>query len=489
MNYNAWFEHFKEQLQGLREAFETSGSPLSLLAFALKNQKIGAEAYLAWATEFYKLPKLQSRFFTETPVSQEMFAKWATHYPWSSECLPVAEWDGAVIVACLHPPQDFPTNPACAFVLANYDDLVKCWDLLHKKAPALSVVTPPSEDEFPEGMDLTLTSAATLKKTDSFSADELNVSAESETSGEGIDGIFSEATIVDLSGLTKNTPPAEPTKMTPTVEKTVVAEKTVVTETPATKPAPAAKAPAEDSSDLIFLDEPAVAKTSAPHPVAKPTATPAATAVVTPPTPAAVVAQMPSPPPDEKTSSGVFEEQLATKPLPLTPRPTGVAKPTMNPVATGQFSLEKIKKKNSSLLSENIKNVFTEMKTYFEKTMILTLDDEETQLMAFAWDENFQSMKDTSVRFPLKTPSIFNIVVSTQKPFHGYISLNEINEKFFDDWNQGNIPDHVTIVPIVSGEKLVGMLMGFGEKAAYNKTSLQLAERLSTDLMKGFEAA
>ncbi|NUN06042.1 MAG: hypothetical protein HUU57_09795 [Bdellovibrio sp.] len=474
MNYNAWFEHFKEQLQGLTKAFESSGSPLSLLAFALKNQKIDSETYLAWATEFYKLPKLQSRFFTETPVSQEMFAKWATHYPWSSECLPVAEWDGAIIVACLHPPQDFPTNPACAFVLADYHDLVKCWDLLHKKEPIRQVGATLSEVEFPQGMELTVTSATALKKTSSFVADELRP-ADSESDSESPVGLFSEATTVDLKAFNKDLPTVETPKVpkvtSAVLEKPAIAEQTVVTEEPT------AKGAAQESSDLLFLDE-----TPPTIPAVSPDAARTFNA-------APVAAQMPTPPPSEKTSSGVFEEQLATKPVPLTPRPTGVAKPTMNPVATGQFSLEKIKKKNSSLLSENIKSVFTEMKTYFEKAMVLTLDDDETQLMAFAWDENFQSMKDTSVRFPLKTPSIFNIVASTQKPFHGYISLNEINEKFFDDWNQNNIPDHVTIVPILAGEKLVGMLMGLGEKSAYNRASLQLAERLSVDLMKGFEAA
>ncbi len=81
------------------------------------------------------------------------------------------------------------------------------------------------------------------------------------------------------------------------------------------------------------------------------------------------------------------------------------------------------------------------------------------------------------------------MVVSTQKPFHGYISLNEINEKFFEDWNQGRIPDHVTITPILVEEKLVGMLVGFAEKSAYNKVSLHLAEKLSLDFVKGLQAA
>jgi hypothetical protein len=117
------------------------------------------------------------------------------------------------------------------------------------------------------------------------------------------------------------------------------------------------------------------------------------------------------------------------------------------------------------------------------------LDEQETQIVAFAWDENFRDIKDTNMRFPLKTPSIFNIVVSTQKPYHGYVSLNEINERFFDDWNQGRVPDHVTISPLMMGDKLIGLLVGFADKTAYNKVSLALAEKLSTDFTKGLQAA
>ncbi|WP_374032950.1 hypothetical protein [Bdellovibrio bacteriovorus] len=141
------------------------------------------------------------------------------------------------------------------------------------------------------------------------------------------------------------------------------------------------------------------------------------------------------------------------------------------------------------MLNEKIKTILSQMKVHFEKSMILTLDEQETQMTAFAWDENFQGMKDTSMRFPLQTPSIFNIVATTQKPYHGYISLNAINEKFFDGWNQGRIPDHVTVTPIIINEKLVGMLMGFAEKAAYNKVSLTLAEKLSGEFTKGLQAA
>src|SRR5690606_26957692 len=111
MAQNAWIEHFNQQLQGLEEFRQTSGSSLSLLAYAFDQQRLSSEEYLSWAINHYQIPRLQRRFFTEAPPSNEIFAKWSHHYAWSQECLPIAEWDGSLIVACLQPPENFPQTP------------------------------------------------------------------------------------------------------------------------------------------------------------------------------------------------------------------------------------------------------------------------------------------------------------------------------------------------------------------------------------------
>ncbi|MFM6928124.1 MAG: hypothetical protein ACKOX6_06635 [Bdellovibrio sp.] len=445
MSTQAWFEQFKEKLQGLTEVFEQSGTPLSLLGYALKEKRLTSAEYLQWAMTHYKLPLLQARFFTETPPSKEMFAKWATHYPWSAECLPVAEWDGALIVACLQPPQDFPLMPPSVFVLTPLECIEKTW-LTWNHATKKSADTP-------EGIDLSLATPAKQDNPDDlFSLEDLgNSSSEGENAesndsssedqgGSALEGIFDNVTVARL-------------------EKTVIQ-----TMNPLAESEPVGK---EKDAAAIASEKTVI------QPLTK----------VTPMEPT-----VPPPPPIEDAATAPSEDSFSNKPIPIVPRPAGVAKPTMNPVASGHFSLDKLKKKNSALLAEKVKKVLSEMKSHFEKSMILTLDEQETQVTAFAWDENFQGIKDTSLRVPLKSPSIFNIVASTQKPFHGYISLNEINEKFFDDWNNGRIPDHVTISPILLNDKLVGMLVGFAEKSAYNKVSLGLAERLSNDFTKGLAA-
>ncbi|KYG64000.1 hypothetical protein AZI86_14430 [Bdellovibrio bacteriovorus] len=476
MSQNTWFEHFKEQLQGLTEAYESSGSALSLLGYALKEKRLSSEEYLKWAVTHHQLPKLQSRFFTETQLSQEMFAKWATHYRWSAECLPVAEWDGSLIVVCLQPPQDFPSFPTAALVLTELENIEKAWDLFHPKAaaaPAEATVVAPTQ--IPK------------KSSDSFSFEDLGVTPDSEVSettnsgvelssedGEGkeesnpddaLAGLFDGPTVVKLEAVGGSP-----------LEKTVVLEKTAAP-APAPAPVPVAEATVSGLTGLskIVPPEPppsTVPKLEATQPTISVAKTPAG-----------------PPPPPKQSEVDLSDDSFANKKIPIVARPAGVAKPIVNPVASGHFSLEKIKKKNSGTINDRIKEVLSEMKIYFEKSMILTLDEQETQLVAFAWDENFKGIKDTSMRFPLKTPSIFNIVASTQKPYHGYVSLNEINERFFDDWNQGVVPDHVTITPLMVQEKMVGMLIGFADKTAYNKVSLTLAEKLSGEFVKDLQAA
>ena len=495
MSQHAWFEHFKEKLQGLTPAFEDSGTSLSLLGFALKEKHLSTEEYLKWAMTHYRLPLLQSRFFTETPPSPELFAKWSTHYPWSVECLPVAEWDGSLIVACLQPPQDFPSFPSSIIVLTSIENMEATWKHYHPEVKTASTpATTATSTETPDGIDLSVVVAA-KKSSDSFSIEDLGGSSEDASSEEGageekegrLEGLFDGFTVTKLEALPPKTETISATgsQEKPSHSETVIdkdlsqasveeiAEDSLVA---AAKPAaPIPPPPGAKSSILVATSTKATAPASASIDAA---ALPAAAAAVIPPPPQAKEIQTPPP----------FEDSFSNKPIPIAPRPAGIAKPTLNPVANGTFALEKLKKKNTAAVTDRVKKILSEMKVHFEKSMILTLDDQETQAAAFAWDENFKGIKDTAARVPLKTPSIFNIVAATSKPFHGYVSLNEINEKFFEDWNQGRVPDHVTVAPILINDKLVGMLVGFAEKSAYNKSSLNLAEKLTTEFVKGLAA-
>jgi hypothetical protein len=417
-----WQEHFKEQLQGLRESFELSGTALSFLNYALQEKKIAAEEYLKWAQKSYQLPCLHSRFFLETPLSQEMFARWATHYRWSVECLPVAEWDGSLIVACLEPPQDFPDVPTFSFVIAEPEALQNAWQQLH---PSQEATPPPAE--VPDGLSMAAVQSPSEKKEDHR----------------------------DLLNFETHVAP-------PTLVKLDIPE---FKEGDQSQDDPLVAPPKQIANDA--LEHSVVAGKSENSKIIK-----------------TVVPASPHPP----LNPSYQADENRNIPASPTSATALKGKPQSHPAPSTAFALEKIKKQQGSLMAEKVKKALGDMKTHFKKAMILTLDENESQIMVFAWDESFQGIPDTSVRIPLKSPSIFNIVASTQKPFHGYVSLNQLNEKFFEDWNHGSIPDHVTITPVISNDKVIAMLMGFADKSAYNKSSLQWAEKLSAEFIKDLAA-
>ncbi|MNK01275.1 hypothetical protein D3C87_190720 [compost metagenome] len=487
MTQRAWLDHFNQQLQGLEEFYKSSGSSLSLLGYAFDQQRLTSEEFLSWAINHYQIPRLQRRFFTESPPSENLFARWSGHYRWSSECMPVAEWDGNMIVACLEPPQDFPQNPHAVFVLCEYETLKECWEKFHPVAALPSKEVSALMSDSPEGIDFSAATTIAPKSGDSFSFEDLNMegssentnseivleedfseSEQSDSSEGGIDGLLSDFTVTRLEAKPavkkEEDVVAEVAKITPTKESSSFnSEATRIAPNTTAKPAavaslPTAAAPAR----------PAIPPPPAKTPTTTPESAPAATATTPPPFKDVADAQS-------------FASKMAPSAAAVAPKIFPGGKPTITPAAVSNLALEKWKKKYNSQISEKITHVLGQMKNHFEKSLILTLDEKETQVAAFAWDDSFNDIKNTGSRVLLQTPSIFNIVAATQKPFHGYISINEVNEKFFEEWNHGRIPDHVTVSPIVVNEKLVGMLMGLGEKSAYNKTALTSTEKLSND--------
>jgi hypothetical protein len=486
MSQNTWIEHFQHKLQGLSEAHQNSASSLSLLAYSLEQNHLTSEEYLHWAMAHFRLPRLQNRFFTESPPSLQLFTKWKSLYAWRPDCLPVAEWEGSLIVACLEPPQDFSSQQGCIFVLASFESLHDTWQTWNPEnanafAAAPLVATPAAvASESPEGIDLSL--GKTIGKgapKDSFSFEDLaleDAAAEiekpessfnedvalDEEKSEGLEGLFENASVVKLQAQAAGeavTPAPAANDVAPVLVATAAdktANKSLL--------APIAEEISEVSDVSVISEDSGVFDTeekTSMGPAPRESA-------------AAVSTKSPDiPPPPQKS----------THPA-AAPRVIAGGKPTMAPVASGNFSLDKWKKKYTPEITQKVTQVLAQMKAHFEKTLILSIDDRESSLAAFAWDDSFKEVLDKNARIPLKTPSIFNIVAATQKPFHGYISINEVNEKFFEEWNFGIIPDHITITPIVVGEQLVGMVVGLAQKSAFNKATLTFAEKVSNEFSK-----
>ncbi len=128
-----------------------------------------------------------------------------------------------------------------------------------------------------------------------------------------------------------------------------------------------------------------------------------------------------------------------------------------------------------------MQDLFEDLHGQYKKGLLLKVS--QNKAIPWKWDKNFMVPSQVQA-LSLMTPSIFRIVSKTKKPYHGYVVLNDINEKFFDDWNQTEVPDHITITPVILQDTVVAMLMGFGDKSIHSKASLQLAEKLSSKIVK-----
>jgi hypothetical protein len=124
-------------------------------------------------------------------------------------------------------------------------------------------------------------------------------------------------------------------------------------------------------------------------------------------------------------------------------------------------------------------DIFKQLSRQFTKSMLLRR--EGNALTPWQWDSHFQAPSQTHP-ITLGVPSPFRIVQRTMRPYHGYVVPGEVQEKFFDDWNSSQIPDHITITPIIIHDEILGMLLSIGEKNINPKASLELSEKMATEI-------
>jgi hypothetical protein len=71
------------------------------------------------------------------------------------------------------------------------------------------------------------------------------------------------------------------------------------------------------------------------------------------------------------------------------------------------------------------------------------------------------------------------------------VVTNEVNQKFFADWNRSAVAKHVTLVPLFIDKKMFGMALGLNNEMvpqpAQMNTLLRTMERLSEELNMHFK--
>lgn len=141
-----------------------------------------------------------------------------------------------------------------------------------------------------------------------------------------------------------------------------------------------------------------------------------------------------------------------------------------------------LKKEYTQPFEDFTQNIFNKNKAIYDKMILFSVDPSESYTVPVSWTDSITPRNKNIESIALNEPSIFKIVTSTIKSYHGYVVLNETNEKFFDFWNLGQVPGNITMCPIIVKNKIVGFLMGLGEPNAYNWNTLKKMESLTSEV-------
>lgn len=400
----------------------------SWLAQALRHQRLSEDEYLSWARQHMGYAILQRAFFQEQTPNPQLLEKLSL--PWSEELVPVGEWDGQLLVAGLEKPSELAEENAPAiFVLASFEDLTQWWSRLQE--------TPASESvEMPEGLfgeAQTLISNPPAAKASSSGLDFSGLSL-GKTEGSAAAPVAAPAPVVQTK--TETQPP-------PVVETPLAA----LTSEASVK---------EDISNSDIVIESSLGEQSNPRISI------------------------------EKT----YEDVTMTKTVLTADEPKQPIAVKLNasaPITKEKVVLSMLLNSNPDVLPAAEK-AFSFMRIYFDKVMLLALSETGDGMLPLLWSEAFHG-SPTPEKIPLAGPSLFKIMQTSEKPYHGYVVENHINDSFFKTWNNGDTPAHVTLVPVFYKGRLVGGLLGLGPVQAYSLPVLRFSEKLAAEFTKSVGGA
>lgn len=425
--------HLQERLASFQESFSKNIQALSFTGFVLKQKAFSEEDYFSWAQRTYQMPWLKNDFFHLHNPESQVWEQWKDFYSWRPDCIPLAHWDGVLFVGCLEKPTDWPANNSVCFVLST----LSCLESWYSRYTSGNVVSSPVI-QTPDPQ-ISPTSAEPVKPKEAVESlelvDEVSPEEGSEKPNEEIE------VLEGFEGLTKSGP----------------APDSDIFSDMATPPAPPSLSKTSSVSVVLTQTAPAVTSVTQQNTISEPKTGLTKTGIksVTPPP----VANIPVPPATPKRAS-----------------------PVSTATIQGNHPFNKYTVSNPALVSQ-IKVICEPLKTLFNKYIILSVSDSRTETSPVLWSDSVTTeQKPSQYKTNINAPCVFSIVANTYKPFHGYITPNDINEKFFEDWNQGEVPEHATIVPIVVKDQLIAMVMALGEKSAFNPQSLRFVEKIAKEV-------
>jgi hypothetical protein len=438
-----WSQQFQQYLNDFENKYSASKSHLSPLGFALSQKIIPMDQYLRWAQLTYHLPMITDDYFNTHLPSVDDWKNWKSEFQWSEEIVPIGLWDGHLLVACLEIPARFPASFYPVFLLADFKHTQRTYEFYinsekgSESAKKLKEFIKPAQPE-------------PVVKRDP----EVLVLSDIDAPPEQIEQV------IEIQE-------EQPEGLNLSIQPEVIA--------PNANPLTATAAPTEISFDnLDILSSPGKEEISLKFTNVEVNSS--------------VTGKKTAPEP----STGLTNTGMTSTKMGLTANTTLTTVGSHLPLAV-QSEINKglpffiaIKKDNPTNFENVTQALFAKSTNLFDKFILIALDSSELQAVPVSWSDNISPRSKDLEKLDLTEPSIFKTVANTLKSYHGYIVLNENNEKFFEFWNQGAVPGNITMVPLIVRNKLVGMWMGLGESNSYNWNTLKQMEARAKELCETF---
>lgn len=511
MSSLSWATRFglsDRELSELQNHLNASGE--DALRWVLVNGHLDEREYLQWAMDTYELPVVKNEFFQIAPDTVFWEAV-RSGFAWTPAFIPLAEWNGVLLIGCLEPPRfHFPLRSPHRFVLASAKELQARYQAYN---PEFSSVESANDDAAVDLGDAQVEAHAEARQEvrqrpmDEYLADSLppapDVSLENpdgltheippastpnlfvvpdgmptDDIGQPIsslpDGFADGTAVMDLSSFDENSEFPKSSEVKPEVTAPIEAVAVVAqaapvapAQTPA-QPAPVAKPSSVELKPWKPTQAPGVELASRPYVEPSQTASAAKAPPAVPPSAIASAASSPS----------------------LRPAPAAEAA-NVTPIAAAHTSI--VPNTAQALPLETCANyealgtaAIGHILKNFEQGLVLMFQG--GKLKPWKWTEQLLSVKgDAPDAIPLEQASIFRIAYKTCMPYHGYVVPNAVNTAFFNAFNRGLAPKHVTIVPVLINGDLVGMLMGLSMDQVDYKTSLMAMEKLASEFGRNLD--
>lgn len=438
----------KDQLQQW-ESVKPPEIPLSY--WCLKEALIPVQSFMTWAQEKHQLPCLNHSFLKEESHLRSTWKQFKDVGIWNEWLVPVGYWENILFIGCVEPPPELQLSFPVQYVLLSYQDIESLWQFYQKPQDSSSVEisSPAPRDDSSDPF-----SALEQELTATLSADKPKTSKEEN----------SEITVLpelpEENFLTQDSPDLESFDQTSSEvvmpEGLDISLSAITTTKSQTATQEASSEPAlevDGPAGFDFEKDPFSEKENTPPPI--PSESHLELEVYPDTGPIDL----------EKLELTQQQEEENTS----SPPPLG-----SNENATNDNSI--------NIQNDVIGGIFTELQNHFTHSLFLRL--QQNKLVPEIWSLNWKPKNKEHV--PLKEPSLFRIVTQSKHPFHGKPHPSPVNDQFFQNWEGGfgdkGYPEHITAVPVIYNEELLGVLCLAGPKECNNLNHLSLAEAAAKNL-------